>query len=102
MKKRNLFLLLIMVLSLCLVGCGAQGPQGTKGDWIPTGPQGEYDMNSESFLELQETGYINTEKNNKLNVSLDSSTAAYSNIRKNIVNNYNIHKDSVNIEQMLN
>ena len=103
MKTRNVFLLLlIMVLSLCLVGCGAQGPQGTKGDWIPMGPQGEYDMNSESFLELQETGYINTEKNNKLNVSLDSSTAAYSNIRKNIVNNYNIHKDSVNIEQMLN
>ena len=48
MKKRSFILLvLIMVLSFVLIGCGPQGPQGEKGDKGdpgiagPVGPQGD-------------------------------------------------------------
>ena len=54
------------------------------------------------YLELNEKGFINTEINNKVNLSLDSSTAAYSNIRKLINMDYPISENAVNIEQMLN
>lgn len=56
----------------------------------------------ESYLELEEKGFTLTEENNKVNVSLDSSNAAYSNIRRMINGGMNIPKDAVNIEQMLN
>ena len=47
-------------------------------------------------------GYIDTATNNKVNVSLDSSNAAYSNIRRLINNGRPVVKDAVNIERMLN
>ena len=53
-------------------------------------------------LELDESDFVETAKNNKVNVSLDSSTAAYSNLRRVIKDGGNVHKDMVNIEQMIN
>lgn len=100
MLKRLSLSFVVVMLSIILFGCGAGGS-------FANGPQGEINdagfyENSEEFLELNETGYVSTETNNKVNVSLDSSTAAYSNIRKNIVKGNSIDTNSVNIEQMLN
>lgn len=63
-----------------------------------------YPISNEDYLELEEKGYIDTSVNNKVNVSLDSSNASYSNLRRLIKNknvNY-IDPNAVNIEQMLN
>ena len=101
-KKFYLFIL-IFVLSVVLVGCSAPGGGYNSGPMGPSyGGMDASDINSEEYLELQETGYITTEINNKLNVSLDTSTAAYSNIRRLIKNESFINEDAVNIEQMLN
>lgn len=58
--------------------------------------------NSEDYLEITEKDFTDSKENNKVNVSLDSSTAAYSNIRRMINNNVDIPSDSVVIEQMIN
>lgn len=60
------------------------------------------EQSNEGYLELDEQPFIDTEKENKLNISMDSSTAGYSNIRRMINQGVNIPKDAVNIEQMLN
>ena len=96
--KKIIGIFSICLLMLSLFACSTKSD--ANGSMAPSSSTGFYD--NEEYLELNEKGFIKTEENNKVNVSLDSSTAAYSNIRKNIVNNYNIHKDSVNIEQMLN
>lgn len=62
----------------------------------------DFTNSEEEYLDLVETGFVDTSVNNKVNVSLDSSTAAYSNIRKLINMNSRIDKNAVNIEQMLN
>ena len=89
------------IISLCLLCLGVASC--SKG----YGPSGMYDSAdkfypSEDYLELDEKGFTLTEDNPRVNVSLDSSNAAYSNIRRMINNEYVIYKDSVNIEQMLN
>lgn len=93
MFKKNLLLLVVICL-LVLTSCGMAG----------MGPiDSNYDLeNSESYLELEEKGFTDTMVNNKVNVSLDSSTAAYSNLRRAIKNGNIIYPDMVNIEQMLN
>lgn len=102
-KTKRIVSILICIFALVLlVSCSAQGgmangfPEGA-----PQAPGGMYDE-SEDYLELHEQGFIDTSVNNKLNVSLDSSNAAYSNIRKRLKSGYLPYTDSVNIEQMLN
>lgn len=101
MYKKFLSLFGVICLLLCMASCSASGG-AMKGDAEMSNTMAPSDMSHEEYLELQETGFISTEVNNKLNVSMDSSNAAYSNIRKRIELGYLPHKDSVNIEQMLN
>ena len=102
MKK--FYLLVVSLLLLVVTACGA----ATGDAYLPSynesasSNQPELEESTDEYLELQESDYINTQDNNKVNVSLDSSTAAYANIRKLINNMYNVPKDAVNIEQMLN
>ena len=97
--KRELCICLLLVSLILLVGCGASAPgsgaNGGAGDYYES-------MGGNSYLELKEKGFSNTADNNKVNLSLDTSTASYSNIRKLINSNIPISKDAVNIEQMLN
>ena len=95
MFKKNLLLLVVICLLVSLTSCGMAGGMGSF--------DSNYDIeNSESYLELEEKGFTDTSVNNKVNVSLDSSTAAYSNLRRAIKNGNTIYPDMVNIEQMLN
>ena len=95
---KKMFVILLLLLLVTLVGCSSSRGGGFYG------PIYDYEnsLNNESYLELNETGFINTETNNKVNVSLDSSNAAYSKLRQLINNGYRINKDAVNIEQILN
>ena len=95
---KKMFVILLLLLLVTLVGCSSSSGGGFYG------PSYDYEnsLSNESYLELNETGFINTETNNKVNVSLDSSNAAYSKLRQLINNGYRIDKDAVNIEQILN
>lgn len=101
MKKLGLFLCLLLVVAL--FGCGAGGDNSAMGNMGGMSGFENFDEgNNNEYLELVEKDFVNTSENNKVNVSLDSSTAAYGNLRKLIKNLYSIPADAVNIEQMLN
>ena len=60
------------------------------------------DMANEEYNEINEKGYSDPKTNPLSSFSLDSSSYAYSNLRRLILNNSYISKDAVVIEQMLN
>ena len=91
-------LVFVLILVFTLISCSSGGYHESMG---PSNSVVDF-SNNESYLEIRENDFIDTSENNKVNVSLDSSTAAYSNIRKLINNNLPIDTDAVNIEQMLN
>lgn len=98
MKKFKILLGLILVLTL--VGCSSSG--STIGGAVPPQKPEAGDADNNEYLELREQNFISTVADNIVNVSLDSSNAAYSNLRKLINNLQPIPTDAVNIEQMLN
>ena len=98
MFKKSLLLVVVSFLLISLTSCMAKN---SNMDWAAPNYY-PADENTESYLELEEQGFINTSDNNKVNVSLDSSTASYSNLRRIIKDGGTIYKDMVNIEQMLN
>ena len=98
MKKFKILLGLILVLTL--VGCSSGG--ATSGGAVTPQKPDAGDADNNEYLELREQNFISTVADNIVNVSLDSSNAAYSNLRKLINNLQPIPTDAVNIEQMLN
>ncbi|HOR95800.1 MAG TPA: von Willebrand factor type A domain-containing protein [Bacilli bacterium] len=93
---KRFFVLSLVCVLFFTIGCASK--DSGYHNYVPRDSGG----NLESYLELVEKGYIDTATNNKVNVSLDSSNAAYSNIRRLINNGRPVVKDAVNIEQMLN
>ena len=62
---KKMFVILLLLLLVTLVGCSP-----SRGGAF-YGPSYDYEnsLSNESYLELNETGFINTETNNKVNVS---------------------------------
>ena len=111
--------MLLLILSLCIIclnGCTAcdvslnsknnsnykddatEAMPGTDAGMMP-----EYDGEfNEEYTEIIEGGFISPSTKPLSSFSLDSSSYAYSNLRRLIKNNYHVNKDAVNIEQMLN
>ena len=83
--------LLSFVFVLILVSCSA-------------GPSYDYDKNEygEEYQGLIERGFVDPKDNPLSNFKLDSSSYAYTNLRRLINNNQYIPDDAVVIEQMLN
>ena len=101
MKKRTTLLTLVLLLGLgmLMTACYGINPndQRTKAYYNISSEQ-----SYEEYLKLQEQDFINAAEEPKYYISLDSSTAAYANIRKKILNRKTIPTDAVNIEQMIN
>ena len=91
MKKLLNVLVVVMLLSV-IVGCANASNKMNY-------PEIRY--SNEEYLEIKEEEYIETSKNDRINISMDSSTAAYSNLRRMIKGKMNIPSDAVVIEQML-
>ena len=96
MLKRFLCLLslgFVLLMTSCAAGMGSYDYY--NGD-------AALDENGEAYIELDERGYQDPKNNPLSSFSLDSSSYAYSNIRRLINNNSYISKDAVVIEEMLN
>lgn len=119
--------ILLVVLSLfimVLIGCGSDLGANVEreehfpnNDYTTNGAVAEDDAMGEGFevmmpsdnagfdeeyKEIVEGGFMSPATKPLSSFSLDSSSYAYSNLRRLIKNNYKINKDAVNIEQMLN
>ena len=106
---RKILFAIMFLFIICLSGCSykveVQAPNfdhepmpeyGVANDALFEGLEGE------EYTEIVEGGFISPERVALSSFSLDSSSYAYSNLRRLIKENYTISKDAVNIEQMLN
>jgi len=91
---------LIAVMLLLLASCGGGGYYG--GMMNAAGDEIGVDLSGEGYTEIIENAFINTSDNNTSYFSIDANTASYPNLRNMITNGYNIPKDAVRIEEMLN
>ena len=94
---KKLRYLCFICLVLALVSCSAMGNYYYDSSMMP-----EMEENTEEYNEINERGFVSPLTNPRSNFSLDSSSYAYTNLRRLIENNEYISKDAVVIEQMLN
>ncbi len=84
--------MLLIILSSCAGGYyGVMAPNDAE-DMLA----------GEEYTEIIENAFVSTEENNTSYFSIDANTASYPNLRDMINNGYNIPKDAVRIEEMLN
>lgn len=96
-RKSFLVSILLLAAILILPSCGG-GMGGFYGGYTPN----EEYINGEEYNEIQERGFVDPSINPLSNFSLDSSSYAYSNIRRLILDGNTVEQDAVVIEQMLN
>ena len=65
-------------------------------------PNYNYVGGNEEYTEIIENDFISTNEQNTSYFSIDANTASYPNLRSLINNNYEIPKDAVRVEEMLN
>ncbi len=94
-KRTTILLILAGLMTSCGVNSGYYGGYNNAGGVIER-------TYNEEYVDINERGFIDPTLNPLSNFSLDSSSYAYSNIRRLIRNNEYISKDAVVIEQMLN
>ena len=89
-------LTLIAVMLLLLSSCAGGGYYASMA------PKLEDMSSGEDYTEIIENKFINTSDSNTSYFSIDANTASYPNLRDMINNGYDIPKDSVRVEEMLN
>lgn len=105
MKKR--IYIVVLVLTLAFVCCfslyACSSKDGSSDYFKPTNNSYVYESDSdESYTEIVENQFINTDLLDTSYFSIDANTASYPNIRNHIKNKQTIYKDMVRIEEMLN
>ena len=95
---KKIFILFSLVSVLLLSSCA----DGLKSGYNYDDSYSTEDGYLEEYKEITERGFVDPKTNPLSSFSLDSSSYAYSNLRRLINNNSYISSDSVVIEQMLN
>lgn len=106
MKKgllRNL-MVGIIITAICLLGSACGGgyyaPMGGMNGVMDDALNGE--MTGEGYTEIIENSFTPTDDATTSYFSVDVNTASYPNLRSLIKNRYEINKDAVRVEEMLN
>ena len=107
--KRTVSLVLAVVMLIIFTSCAA-APKGDKdmGSQGPSNyaPGASFDAmegsGGEGYTEIVENGFVNAGENNTSYFSIDANTASYPNLRSLIIRGYDIPKDAVRVEEMLN
>jgi len=94
--KKVLSIVIILMMAFILVSCTQYG-----GGWY-TNEDYINEANDDEHQVIVENPFINTEVNNKSNISLSSNTAAYSFIRSQINEGRTVDPNVVRIEEMVN
>ena len=89
---------LLLVLSLTACSMRFDGAPMDSDGLMPMGPY----VSAESYTEITENAFINASEIPSSYFSIDANTASYPNLRSMISNGYEIPKDAVRVEEMLN
>ena len=110
MKKRILSLVLVLAMALSFTACSAldgamknNAAGGHYGDASYAPSMGDTDsLGGESYTEIIENTFVSAVEKPSSYFSIDANTASYPNLRSIITNGYNVPKNAVRVEEMLN
>ena len=95
--RRLIALLLTVTFAFSLTACG--GPGGYKNK----SPDYGFSLSDgESYTEIVENAFVKADEIPSSYFSIDANTASYPNLRSLIRNGYDVPKDAVRVEEMLN
>lgn len=101
--RKRMLLCLLLSCAFLLAACGASeaaydsmNAGGTYGTAELKGAAGE------TYTEIVENAFVSTREENTSYFSIDTNTASYPNLRSLISGGYEIPKDAVRVEEMLN
>lgn len=101
--KKGVLLLLTFTCILSLVACSeGYAPSGMEGNYGAANPNVSDDVSGENYTEIKENSFVSTLDENCSYFSIDANTASYPNLRSLIKKGYDIPKDAVRVEEMLN
>ena len=107
MKRRILSLVLVLAMAVSLSACSMMGASkndaggGYYGNAAPSMGDAE-SLGGESYTEIIENAFVSATEKPSSYFSIDANTASYPNLRSIITNGYNVPKDAVRVEEMLN
>lgn len=103
---KNKFNLFVVPLFLLLASCAANGNMIAPGGMYYEGAPENMDTNEETdnneYLKIKENDFIYASEKQTSSFTLDSSSAAYTNLRSAIQQESSIYKDQIIIEQLIN
>lgn len=102
--KMKRFLAMVISLATCactFVSC-ATGVGGGMYDAAAPMNGAVDELGNEEYTEIIENSFIKTSEQPSSYFSIDANTASYPNLRSLINNRYNVPKDAVRVEEMLN
>ena len=106
MKKLKLtaiaFCISLAVFASCSMNNAVGGWNGAYRDAAMEGLGFYGEMDGETYFELEELPFVNTENEAESYFSMDSNTAAYPNLRRMINEGQPINKNAVRTDELLN
>ena len=105
MKKVLVSIALSLVFIFIFTACSAAYDNYSNKWWNPTGEAYVADMgeaSGEKYTEIMENNFVDASKTSESYFSIDANTASYPNIRRMINSGWEIPKDAVRVEEMLN
>ena len=104
MKKTNFIKSLSVILALltCVTVFASCSKADGAYDNFAGAPNFNNSLNNESYTEIVENPFVNAAETPSSYFSIDANTTSYPNLRRLINNRYDIPKDAVRVEEMLN
>ena len=104
MKKTNFIKSLSVILALltCVTVFASCNAADGAYDNFAGAPNFNNSLNNESYTEIVENSFVNAAENPSSYFSIDANTASYPNLRRLINRGYDVPKDAVRVEEMLN
>lgn len=93
-----------MVMLILFTSCAMKGAPSmdAMGGYYPPNASANPELGNEGYTEIIENGFVKADENSTSYFSIDANTASYPNLRSIINNGYNVPKDAVRVEEMLN
>ena len=104
MKKTNFIKSLSVILALltCVTVFASCSKADGAYDNFAGAPNFNNSLNNESYTEIVENSFVNAAETPSSYFSIDANTASYPNLRRLINMRYDVPKDAVRVEEMLN
>ena len=104
MKKTNFIKSLSVILALltCVTVFASCSKADGAYDNFAGAPNFNNSLNNESYTEIVENPFVNAAETPSSYFSIDANTASYPNLRRLINKGYDVPKDAVRVEEMLN